>query len=540
MYPPVVRYFFIGPLQSACVIMVNPSTIFLVPCDSAEARERLLRTVESGISIDELDIEPPRTDGDVVRLWATTEEEQGSWSELREGDYLLFYTRNNPDDKPYYSTAAKVIGRERNTEFAQNVWPDLDEDSSAQSNGIGDHLIYLQKPIEVEVTTEELAAYYEYVSDGPHSFQRLDDSAMEAIRRDHGTVEEYVKKHVLNGDTSRPLDVPKIKDEKRYRETVRQLESKGQIVFYGPPGTGKTYHALRYAKVWLGQQNNEPTTEHLQKVTFHPSFTYEDFIEGLSVSADASDENSEHNLRYEIRPGIFKDICESAREEYENSTSKKDANKYVLVIDEMNRANISQVFGELVTLLEKDKRGEKITLAHSKHKEFSVPPNLYLIGTMNTSDQSIALIDSAIRRRFRFVRFGPDYEYLREVYSVSGQDEQPTSLERRLQLNSIDALKVINDRILDATDLGQGKQIGHSYLLSDSEPQEYGLESLHDTWKYEILPLIEEYYFGDFYRIRDQVFAEVDEQLTHPSRPEFRSDFTLEDLDQTLRGLVDT
>ncbi|MCL9817770.1 McrB family protein [Natronocalculus amylovorans] len=513
-----------------------------MPCDSAEARERLLRTVKSGISIDELDIEPPppHTDRGVVRLWATTEEEEGSWSKVSKGDYLLFYTRNEPDENPYYNTAAKVIGREENRKLAGYIFPDPDEDSLAKSSGIGDRLIYLQNPVEIEITTKELATYYEYVSEGPHSFQRLDNPAMEAIREDYDTVEEYVKKHIPNQDTSRPLDIPTIEDEERYRETIRQLESKGQVVFYGPPGTGKTYHALQYAKAWLGQQNNEPTTENLQKVTFHPSFTYEDFIEGLSVSADSSDENSEHNLRYELRPGIFKDTCELAREEYENSARKKNANKYVLVIDEMNRANISQVFGELVTLLEKDKRGEKITLAHSKDKEFSVPPNLYIIGTMNTSDQSIALIDSAIRRRFRFIRFGPDYEYLREVYSMSGQDEQPTNLERRLQLNSIDALEVINDRILDAVDLGQGKQIGHSYLLSDSEPQEYDLESLHDAWKYEILPLIEEYYFGDFYRIRDQVFAEVDEQLTHPSRPEFRSDFTLENLDQTLRGLVDT
>ncbi len=520
--------------------MVNTSTIFLVPCDSTEARERLLRTVESGISIDGLDTEPPHMDGDVVRLWATTEEHEGSWSKLSEGDYLLFYTWDEANKDPYYSRAAKVIGRKRDSELTQQIWPDSDGRSSDNSDGIGDYLIFLEHPTEIEITAEELATYYEYVSEGPHSFQRLNNSVMDEIKQDYGSVEEYINIHAPNLDSGQPLEIPTIDDKNRYQEIIRQLETKGQIVFYGPPGTGKTYHALQYAKVWLGQKNDKPTAEHLQKVTFHPSFTYEDFIEGLSVSTAPSDEESEHDLRYELRPGIFKDICESARKEYENSGPEEDAEKYVLVIDEMNRANISQVFGELVTLLEKDKRGEKITLAHSKDKEFAVPPNLYLIGTMNTSDQSIALIDSAIRRRFRFIRFGPDYELLREVYGVSGQDEQSTNLERRLQLNSIGALEVINARILDAADLGQGKQIGHSYLLSDSESQEYDLESLLDVWKYEILPLIEEYYFGDFYRIRDQVFAQVDEQLTRPSRPEFRSDFTLEDLDQTLQGLVDT
>lgn len=211
-------------------------------------------------------------------------------------------------------------------------------------------------------------------------------------------------------------------------------------------------------------------------VTFHQSFAYEDFIEGLKPVLD----NEEDVVRYEVSPGVFRAFCEQA--------SLDEKNKYVFIIDEINRANISKVLGELITLLEDDKRaGEanamKTMLPYSK-KRFSVPANLFVVGTMNTTDRSIALLDVALRRRFAFVEFLPKPALL-----------EPLSLaEGDVQLGNL--LRTLNRRIVRLLD--KHHQIGHSYLLGlDS------LEALSFAWYHRIVPLIEEYFYNDGGRLQE-------------------------------------
>ena len=323
----------------------------------------------------------------------------------------------------------------------------------------------------------------------------------------------------------------------RNADTIaRQLAAVGQVVFHGPPGTGKTYTAHRFARWWVARQEGvEPREEQVRTVTFHPSFSYEDFVEGLTAAT--TDEGA---VTYEIEDGIFKEICADAREAYQNAREDDEpAPRYVLIADEINRGNLAQIFGETMTLLELDKRLDgdaepNLSLAHSG-KRFTVPPNLYLIGTMNTADRSIALVDAALRRRFRFIHFPPDERPIFEAYGFD--DEQglrAAAIEEsgrdELVAKSTLALRELNERISE--DRGRGKRIGHSYLL--------GLESeqaVVDAWKFEILPLLEEYYFGGFDQLRQLVFDGGGDRLVDWDRAEIRP-FDAADLRAALTDLI--
>jgi 5-methylcytosine-specific restriction protein B len=219
---------------------------------------------------------------------------------------------------------------------------------------------------------------------------------------------------------------------------------------------------------------------------------------------------------YEPEAGVFKEMAEDAVEAYEDADSKADAPRYILIIDEVNRGNIPKIFGETITLIENDKRlGEpnemRDELPHSEDR-LVVPPNLYIIGTMNTADRSIALVDAAIRRRFRFRHFPPKYEVLYDELGFDGEQDVKTkaSVEEGEDLGalSILALSAINERIRDSGNLGKGKQVGHSYLIGGTTD-----ERLVESWKNEILPLLEEYYFGDMERLKEHIFDGGGESL---------------------------
>jgi len=291
------------------------------------------------------------------------------------------------------------------------------------------------------------------------------------------------------------------------RELIaKQLIDTGQLVFYGPPGTGKTYTAQQFARWWITQQTEGPTrTEQLELTTFHPSFSYEDFIEGLTAKA------RDGAVEYIVEPGVFKEICKRAEQAYRNSDSPETAPPYVLIIDEINRGNLAQIFGELMTLLEVDKRLDapnetRSSLAHS-NESFVVPPNLFIIGTMNTADESIALLDAALRRRFRFYGFPPDFEKISTEYGIG--DAETVVREggaRRDQLisASILGLTELNTRIRGVNQLGKGKQLGHTHLYGHKNAID-----VRDTWRFDILPQLEDYYFGKFDRLKDELFHNV-------------------------------
>lgn len=298
-------------------------------------------------------------------------------------------------------------------------------------------------------------------------------------------------------------------DDELPDELPRRLGKIRQLIFYGPPGTGKTYTATQLAKEWVYEQTDRPSADQVRTVTFHPSFSYEDFVEGLTATKSDTDDA----VTYEYESGAFLRIYQDALDAYER-TDDEAAPRYVLIIDEINRGDIPQILGELITLLESDKRlGESdetsVGSAHSG-TEMTLPPNLYIIGTMNTADQSISLIDAAIRRRFSFHAFPPeprmvaeksnelDREDIEDVAKTADPDFHP------LLARSILALSKLNEKIVDG-DPGRGQRLGHTYLMGVSD-----LEELCDAWKFELLPLLEEYYFGDTRRLRMDLLDDAD------------------------------
>lgn len=201
-------------------------------------------------------------------------------------------------------------------------------------------------------------------------------------------------------------------------------------------------------------------------LTFHPSYSYEDFIEGFRP-VEATE-----GLSLRLEDGVFKRLCREAQ--------AHPTRKHILLIDEINRANLAKVFGELLTLLEVDKRGLPVVLPQSKER-FTVPPNVYLLGTMNTADRSIKLLDVALRRRFAFVELMPDLEALRGA--------------KVRELAVDDFLEELNRRI--ARRHGREKQIGQSFFLDRDEPIS-DPDEFARRFRQEVLPLLQEYCYEDF------------------------------------------
>jgi 5-methylcytosine-specific restriction endonuclease McrBC GTP-binding regulatory subunit McrB len=278
-------------------------------------------------------------------------------------------------------------------------------------------------------------------------------------------------------------------------------------ILYGPPGTGKTYQTIEKALEILDPEflaeNQERSAlkrrfdelveaRHIEFVTFHQSFSYEDFVEGLRAKV----ENGQ--LCYEVEDGVFKRLCERARKSHANGSDATDPDatnevRFVLVIDEINRGNVSRIFGELITLIEPSKRaGAKesleVVLPYSKDR-FSVPSNLHIIGTMNTADRSLAALDLALRRRFTFVEIPPRPELLNDVVIQS---------EEGATINVGHLLRVMNQRI--SVLLDRDHAIGHAYFMSlIDDPR---LESLTAIFRNNVLPLLQEYFFEDWQHIR--------------------------------------
>ncbi|MBO0729010.1 MAG: AAA family ATPase [Acidimicrobiaceae bacterium] len=286
---------------------------------------------------------------------------------------------------------------------------------------------------------------------------------------------------------------PPVSPEPVLPEILSGLQRRGQVVLYGPPGTGKTYHARRFAVWWLLSRAGAPEASwvlgdraalaererslstagttgvpQLSMITFHPSYSYEDFVEGYKPRPTGG----RGGLELELRDGIFKRICQAAA---------NDPRPHLLLIDEINRGNLPKIFGELITLLELDKRGISVLLPYSG-ETFSIPPNVFIIGTMNTADRSIRLLDAALRRRFAFIELLPDPEVL-----------QGAAVDR-LALDAF--LLELNQRILKY--VGREKQIGHSFFLDREGKPITRSEDFVAHFISEVLPILQEYAFEDY------------------------------------------
>ncbi|WP_239337552.1 McrB family protein [Frankia sp. CiP3] len=245
-------------------------------------------------------------------------------------------------------------------------------------------------------------------------------------------------------------------------ETVDLLNEKKQLVLYGPPGTGKTYLAQEIAKFLAEETNGEH-----RLVQFHPSYAYEDFIEGFrpGLTADGT-------FRFAKEPGPFRRLVDAA--------AQNPSGAYVLVIDEINRANLAKVFGELYFLLEY--RNRTIGLQYSPDEDFTLPRNVFLIGTMNTADRSIALVDAAMRRRFAWQSLFPGEPPVADML-------RRWLAEKSLPIEVADLLDALNAAIAD-----RDATVGPSYLMS---PRVATGEGLARIWRTQILPLLEERHLGE-------------------------------------------
>ena len=263
------------------------------------------------------------------------------------------------------------------------------------------------------------------------------------------------------------------------------------IILYGPPGTGKTYHARRRALALLGHCDASTAPDHqvtarwnrsreagqVAFCTFHQAFAYEDFMEGLRATTE------DGNVKYELKDGIFKTIAHAAARQPEKA--------FVLVIDEINRANIAKVFGDIITLLEPDKRlGQpreiRAQLPGSK-ESFGVPANLHVLSTMNTADRSIALMDVALRRRFSFEEMMPCSKAL-------GQHLEERTEDENLRQLVLAVFEKLNERLRFLLD--RDHQIGHAYFFDIQS-----LDDLRDRFAHRIIPLLQEYFYGRWDKI---------------------------------------
>ncbi|MCQ9131487.1 DUF4357 domain-containing protein [Streptomyces hilarionis] len=323
----------------------------------------------------------------------------------------------------------------------------------------------LQQKLSVQHDVVDLTSVQAHIEGLGRSDQELADDA-EAIERDPSV-------EIPALTARRELELPEPTDElaaellvhdaEWLREVRDLLWDDRQLVLYGPPGTGKTYLALKLAEFLGGGP------EQVKLVQFHPSYAYEDFFEGFRPQEDPQT----GEVAFRLTAGPLRELADLA---------SREGNRHIphfLIIDEINRANLAKVFGELYFLLEY--RNKSVRLTYSGD-DFALPPNLFVIGTMNTADRSIALVDAAMRRRFAFVELSPRTEptrgLLRRWLAREGKDAEPADL-----------LDALNSRI-DEADF----RIGPSYLMKKGVYREGGLER---TWRTKILPLLEEHHYGE-------------------------------------------
>ena len=252
--------------------------------------------------------------------------------------------------------------------------------------------------------------------------------------------------------------------EKRYENLVAVLRNKKNIILQGAPGVGKTFAARRLAWSMMGEKDDS----RIEFVQFHQNYSYEDFMMGYKPVEDG----------FELKYGIFYRFCQRAA----NQPDKE----FFFIIDEINRGNMSKIFGELLMLIEKDYRGTKATLAYNG-LSFSVPKNLYIIGMMNTADRSLAMIDYALRRRFSFFEVEPGFDSEGFIHYQNGLNNETLN-------ELINKVKDLNREITLDKSLGKGFCIGHSYFCGRDVCTE---EWLHSIVDYDILPMLSEYWFDD-------------------------------------------
>ena len=259
-------------------------------------------------------------------------------------------------------------------------------------------------------------------------------------------------------------------DEEKYYILKNLLLYKKNIILQGPPGVGKTFVAKRLAYSIIGEKNKD----RVMTIQFHQNYSYEDFMMGFRPN----------ECGFELKKGPFYNFCKKAEQDSNN--------KYFFIIDEINRGNLSKIFGELFMLMENDKRGTEIKLLYSD-EIFSIPKNLYIIGMMNTADRSLAIIDYALRRRFAFFEFEPAFDS--DGFKKYLEEKNSDKLFKLIEM-----MKKLNTDIRNDESLGKDFCIGHSFFCFDDDIDDYLLKSVVD---YEIIPLLNEYWFDESDKVEE-------------------------------------
>ena len=256
--------------------------------------------------------------------------------------------------------------------------------------------------------------------------------------------------------------------EQQLNSLLTTLHRKKNVILQGAPGVGKTFMAKRLAWAMMGKKNEH----HIQMVQFHQNYSYEDFIMGYRPQDNG----------FQINYGVFYQFCKTA--------AQNPGQEYFFLIDEINRGNLSKIFGELLMLIENNYRNNIITLPLDPQNTFYVPENLYIIGMMNTADRSLAMIDYALRRRFSFFTIEPGFD------SDKFKAYQQKMGNKTFDL-LIDQIRKLNEEIAADDSLGRGFQIGHSYFCNISSPEECTNSYLKEIVDFDIAPMLEEYWFDD-------------------------------------------
>jgi MoxR-like ATPase len=263
-------------------------------------------------------------------------------------------------------------------------------------------------------------------------------------------------------------------------EIIETLKRKKNIILQGAPGVGKTFVSKKLAYLLMNEKDND----RIGFVQFHQSYSYEDFVQGWRPNGTG----------FSLKNGVFYEFCKKARENLDFSKKSGIKEKeYVFIIDEINRGNLTKIFGELLMLIEADKRDENaITLAYSENEQdkFSVPSNIFIIGLMNTADKSLAMVDYALRRRFAFFTINPGFSsanFEDNIKKAGGTDKIVKKIREKIG--------GLNETISNRVDLGEGFQIGHSYFCTNKIEDEN--KWYENVINHEIKPLIEEYWSDD-------------------------------------------
>lgn len=352
------------------------------------------------------------------------------------------YNKNPSGISGFCTNLAKNVHKKTNCPLSirdngkKRYWPILFQGKKADSGVPGGYMWKL-RPELYEALTEFDIMRYEWDVD-------------DAVSADLYSTEDFLNEVYMTED--------------RYKKLVSILKNKKNIILQGAPGVGKTFAAKRLAYSILGKKDEDK----IEFIQFHQNYSYEDFVMGYKPSKKG----------FELREGVFYRFCQKA--------SEQPNQPFFFIIDEINRGNMSKIFGELLMLIENDYRGAKATLAYSG-KPFSVPENLYIIGMMNTADRSLAMIDYALRRRFSFFEMTPGFEtegFVNYQNNI-GNDTFDELISRICELNK----EITTDK-----SLGKGFCIGHSYFCNIEDCNDELLESIVT---YEIIPMLEEYWFDD-------------------------------------------